>query len=219
MAHRYLLSALRVKEFTRKTTIDGIYEVLKRPTTVPELLERTLHSIEKEHLVDLEETIRVLQWIAVVQRPLTKIELAEAISLRSCDVSWSSSSGRRPQNFSQILESCGSLISILPMCGGGEAIQFFHPLVLQYLTKECPRDSPFFLSIPTIDQELGRLRLAYYRFPEFDRQLSERKPPPLAVDLRPLDVAYQTVTKGTDIFTRIGLRSSPLRAFRSITKS
>lgn len=206
--------ALQIDELSHTSTIEDIYEALETlPANVDELLNRTL-----ERIRNVEEVKNILQWIAGAREPLSIEQLTEAISLRETDVRWSQSTARRPRNTVDLLRGCGSLIAILPI-RNGDVVQFFYPIVLEFLTKRCSIYPQFRLSLSEIERIIGPICVAYTMFPEFKTQISIR---PTAMAIKPsalLDQAWTRALGSSWIGTHASYVTNLFQMFRPESNS
>lgn len=182
----FLWVALQIDILCTMKTDDEIRQAL---ADVPGDLSKTFTRMLQKHEPRTKpEQRRILEILAVAQRPLTSEELREVLSVTPGDISWDP--GKLLNDVNSILASCGSLVIIDEE---DSTVQFIHHSVKQFLIEEYRDSSAKKFDIDDANLNMARLMLTYLSYDQFDRQLSTSVVPRMDVGSAPYNIIKSTV--------------------------
>ena len=158
---------LQLQTIASKCTDDEILNALDRlPKDLPETFARLLD--EKADEVAIRMRKRMFRWLAVAKRPLSLVELREAISLEPLQETWNSQT--LVNNIRKVIADCNHLVITDDEM---ETVHFTHSSVKQYMCSppEELRGTPF-INLSDADAYAGAICITYLNFPEFERRIT-----------------------------------------------
>jgi len=148
------------------------------PQDLNDLYAQMLAKLEK-HLSPIAgtaDTSRMLQWVAYSGRPLTLLELSEAVAASEThNISLNSLKSRRALNLDQakrmVLTRCGHFLEVKAGC-----VQFIHQTVREFLTS-LPATSSFHMHKHESIKSIATTCLRYLKFIHYESQQLEHVDP------------------------------------------
>jgi ankyrin repeat protein len=168
--HRFLWVELMLLEICSQPTDDDIREMLyKPPPTLTELYAQVLSRIDA--IGRSKEATTAFKLIAVARRPLTALELQEAMAVEP--FARASQPGRFINNFSQIFIWLGGLVIREEI---NNEVRFAHSTVLQAISDQRRIGSQQWahIDVEQADVDVGVICTTYLHFDDFKTQLVKR---------------------------------------------
>ena len=137
------------------------------PRDLPATYQRALERVVRNHKAEVAR--KMFRWVAAAKRPLSLMEIREAIAVEPC------------QPFSQQDKLVNDVYQLIPWCGNllvldeeEGLVQFAHHSVKDYLlSREVPEISShhFRIKLRDVDREAGEICCTYLNFSDFERQV------------------------------------------------
>ena len=183
------------------------------PRDLPATYQRALERVVKNHKAEVAR--KMFRWVAAAKRPLSLMEIREAIAVEPC------------QPFSQQDKLVNDVCQLIPWCGNLLAldeeenlVQFAHHSVKDYLLSgEVSRNSlhQFRIRLREVDQEAGKVCCTYLNFSDFEREVVHF--PQVSSGLDPKAIIKTSLsTSSNPTLTSSLLRLNNLRKVRRATE-
>ncbi len=184
------------------------------PRDLPATYQRALERVVRNHKAEVAR--KMFRWVAAVKRPLSLMEIREAIAVEPC------------QPFSQEDKLVNDVCQLIPWCGNllvldeeEGLVQFAHHSVKDYLLSgEIPGTSShhFRIELRDVDQEAGEICCTYLNFSDFERQVIHF--PQVRSGLDPEAIVKTSLSASSSpTMTSSLLRLSSLRKARRVTEA
>ena len=183
------------------------------PRDLPATYQRALERVVRNHKAEVAR--KMFRWVAAAKRPLSLMEIREAIAVEPC------------QPFSQQDKLVNDVYQLIPWCGNLLAldeeeglVQFAHHSVKDYLLSgEVSRKSlhQFRIRLREVDQEVGETCCTYLNFSDFERELIHFPKVPSGLDPKAI-VETSLSTSSSSTLTSSLLRLNNLRKGRRATE-
>jgi ankyrin repeat protein len=179
-----------LREICRQPTDDDIRQMLTQPpTTLTDLYCQILSHIAADGRSNL--AINCFKFVAVARRPLTILELQEAMAVEP--YARASQPGRFINNISQIFAWFGGLLAREEI---NNEVRFAHSTILQALLDQYKIGSQLwaYIDADKVSKEVGIVCVTYLHFDDFKTQLVKRSALQGMDSLSVLDTAVQRST-------------------------
>ncbi|KAF8242919.1 ankyrin [Wilcoxina mikolae CBS 423.85] len=171
----YLWVAFQLDDICRENNDEDIRRVLK---SLPRGLNETYGRILKRIVKDRKPEIaaKLFTWVAGARRPLSLLELAEAIAFEPGDSHWQLGGNRIQTDVHRMVQNCGNLVILSDDESDDErTVQFAHYTVLQYFLSEALRytrlSRTFSLRLSEADSYIAKICLTYLDLGDFQTQI------------------------------------------------
>lgn len=164
---RFLWVFFQIEDICSLTTDEEIREMVHSlPRDLLETYARALLKIVTNRKTDLAS--KIFRWVAATKRPLSVLELREAIAVEPC------------QPFSEVDKFVNKIEHMIPWCANllvldeeEHLVQFAHHSIKDYLlsTPKNPLLEPFHFALAEADHLAGEICCTYHQFNDFKRQL------------------------------------------------
>ena len=137
------------------------------PRDLPATYQRALERVVRNHKAEVAR--KMFRWVAAAKRPLSLMEIREAIAVEPCQPS--SQQDKLVNDVYQLVPWCGNLLVLDEEEG---LVQFAHHSVKDYLlSAEAPEISShhFRIQLRDVDREAGEICCTYLHFSDFERQI------------------------------------------------
>lgn len=198
-ASRFLWVFFQIEELCAQLTDEDIVQTLKTlPKDLPSTYERMFHRI----ITDKKQVIvkRMLSWALVSKRPLTVIELRDAIAIRP---------DQRQYERGYLVNEADRMISwccnLLIVDEEDSRVRFPHYSVKEFLLGTCQSRKPskrfktFRFSESEVEIRVCHLCCTYLQFSDFERQMVRSGPG--MPDITPRDILNTALTSDSKSFT------------------
>ena len=138
------------------------------PKDLPATYQRALERVVRNRKADLAR--KMFRWVAAAKRPLSLMEIREAIAVKPCQPS--SQEDKLVNKVYQLIPWCGNL---LVLDEEEDLVRFAHHSVKDYLLSgKAPEISShrFRIKIRDVDHEAGEICCTYLNFSDFERQVT-----------------------------------------------
>ena len=184
------------------------------PRDLPATYQRALERVVRNRKAEVAR--KMFRWVAAAKRPLSLMEIREAIAVEPCQPS--SQEDKLVNDVSQLVPWCGNLLVLDEEEG---FVQFAHHSVKDYLLfGEVPEISSHHFRIETeeVDHEAGEICCTYLNFSDFETRVIHL--PQLRSGLDPKAIAETSLSESSSpIMTTSLLRLNNLRKTRRATEA
>ena len=204
----------QIEDICAQHSDDAIRRVIgSLPRDLPATYKRALERVVRNHKAEVAR--KMFRWVAAAKRPLSLMEIREAIAVEPCQSS--SREDRLVNDVYQLVPWCGNLLVLDEEDG---FVQFAHHSVKEYLLSgEVPEISShhFRIKLPDVDREAGEICCTYLNFSDFERQVIHL--PQLSSGLDPKAIVETSLsTSSSSTLTSSLLRLNNLRKGRRATE-
>ena len=183
------------------------------PRDLPATYQRALERVVMNHKAEVAR--KMFRWVAAAKRPLSLMEIREAIAVEPC------------QPFSQQDKLVNDVYQLIPWCGNLLAldeeeglVQFAHHSVKDYLLSDKVSQTSshqFRIRIADVDQEAGEICCTYLNFSDFEREVIHLPQVPSGLDPKAI-VETSLSASSSPTLTSSLLRLNNLRKARRATE-
>ncbi|KAF3316609.1 hypothetical protein TWF173_001892 [Orbilia oligospora] len=170
----FLWVYFQIQDIRRAGNKDKIYQVLSDlPRGLHETYARILHRIQGER--DEDEAAMVFNWLSKCRRPLTLLELRDAIAIRVGDTRHDQIRNRYNEDPERIIQNCGGLVV---MNEQDQTVQYAHSTVAKYLHSRDDDDNnregnePRRRSAKISTSDIARLCATYLQLKDFSTEVA-----------------------------------------------
>lgn len=187
---RFLWVFFQIEELCAQVTDEEIIETLQTlPKDLPSTYERLLNRIIKDKKQEIVR--RMLAWALVSKRPLTVIELRDAIAIRPDQLQYERRS--LVNEADRMISWCCNLLVVDEE---DSVVRFPHYSVKEFLLSTCHSRQPstelFRFSELEVDIKICHLCCTYLQFGDFERQIARSAPQ--MPDITPRDILDTALT-------------------------
>ena len=205
----------QIEDICTQHTDEAIRRIIRSlPRDLPATYERALKRVVRNR--NAEVARKMFRWVAAAKRPLSLMEIREAIAVEPC------------QSFSQQDKLVNDVYQLVPWCGNllvldeeEGLVQFAHHSVKDYLLSgEVPEFSShhFRIEIQDVDHEAGEICCTYLNFSDFERQVIHF--PQMRIGLDPKAIVETSLSASSSpTMTSSLLRLNNLRKARRATEA
>ncbi|KAK6507996.1 hypothetical protein TWF481_006415 [Arthrobotrys musiformis] len=162
----FLWVFFQIQDIRRAGNREKIYSLLRGlPNGLSETYERIIRRIHEER--DSHEAAMTFKWLSECRRPLTLMELRDAIAIRVGDTQHAQIRMRYNDDPEGIIQNCGGLVIKNEQ---DQTVQYAHSTVSKYLQSRTDDGSPEEASIDT-----AQLCATYLQLRDFGTQLARIK--------------------------------------------
>ena len=158
----------QIEDICAQDTDEAIRRIIRSlPRDLPATYERALERVVRNRKAEVAR--KIFRWVAAAKRPLSLMEIREAIAVEPCQPF--SQPDKLVNDVDQLVPWCGNLLVLDEEEG---LIQFAHPSVKDYLLSgEVPEISShhFHIKLQDVDREAGEICCTYLNFSDFERQV------------------------------------------------
>ena len=208
----------QIEDICAQQTDEAIRKTIgSLPRDLPATYQRALERVVRDHKAEVAR--KMFRWVTAAKRPLSLMEIREAIAVEPCQIS--SQEDKLVNDVYQLVPWCGNLLALDEEEG---LVQFAHHSVKDYLLSgavsqnSLHRDSfQFRIRQREVDQEAGEICCTYLNFSDFEREVVHFPQVPSGLD--PINVVETSLSRNSSpIVTPSLLRLSKLRRARRDTK-
>lgn len=204
----------QIEDICSQHSDDAIRRVIASlPRDLPATYQRALERVVRNHKAEVAR--KMFRWVAAAKRPLSLMEIREAIAVEPC------------QPFSQQDKLVNDVYQLVPWCGNllvldeeEGLVQFAHHSVKDYLlSADIPEISShhFRIRLQDIDQEAGEICCTYLNFSDFEREVVHFPQVPSGLDPKAI-VETSLSASSSPTLTSSLLRLNNLRKVRRATE-
>ena len=205
----------QIQDICAQHSDDTIRRVIgSLPRDLPATYQRALERVVSNHKAEVAR--KMFRWVAVAKRPLSLMELREAIAVEPCQPS--SQQDKLVNDVYQLIPWCGNLLALDEEEG---LVQFAHHSVKDYLLSgkvSQTSSHQFYIRIPDVDQEAGEICCTYLNFSDFEREVVHLPQVPSGLDPQAI-VETSLSASSSPILTTSLLRLNNLRKARRATEN
>ena len=158
----------QIEDICAQHTDEAIRRIIRSlPRDLPATYQRALERVVRNRKAEVAR--KMFRWVAAAKRPLSLMEIREAIAVEPCQPS--SQEDKLVNDVSQLVPWCGNLLVLDEEEG---LVQFAHHSVKDYLLSgKAPEISShhFRIEIQDVDHEAGEICCTYLNFSDFERQV------------------------------------------------
>ena len=205
----------QIEDICAQDTDEAIRRIIRSlPRDLPATYERALERVVRNRKAEVAR--KMFRWVAAAKRPLSLMEIREAIAVEPCQPF--SQPDKLVNDVDQLVPWCGNLLVLDEEEG---LVQFAHHSVKDYLLSgEAPESSShhFRIEIQDVDHEAGEICCTYLNFGDFERQVIHL--PQVRSGLDPKAIAETSLSASTaPIMTYSLLRLNHSRKARRVTEA
>ena len=205
----------QIEDICAQHTDEAIRKIIRSlPRDLPATYQRALERVVRNRKAEIAR--KMFRWVAAAKRPLSLMEIREAIAVEPCQPS--SQEGKLVNDVYQLVPWCGNLLVLDEEEG---LVQFAHHSVKDYLLSgKVPEISSHQFRIEThdVDQAAGEICCTYLNFSDFERQVIHF--PQVRSCLDPKAIVKTSLSaSGSPIMTSSLLRLNILRKARRATEA
>ena len=194
----FLWVVLQIKTLCLERTDDALRDAIKN---LPRDLSKTFEYILRKS-ADARKPFqrRILELIAVAQRPLTSEELQEALSVEIGDTEYRPAS--QINDVESTMACCSSLITVDEE---GDTVRFLHHSVVQFLFTEYQDTSGLDFSITAANQTMSDIIVTYLNYGIFESQLTTQVIPKIEGAQLPTPIlrfTFGSLSKSNDLIMK-----------------
>ncbi len=205
----------QIEDICAQHTDEAIRRIIgSLPRDLPATYQRALERVVRNRKAEVAR--KMFRWVAAAKRPLSLMEIREAIAVEPC------------QPFSQQDKLVNDVYQLIPWCGNllvldeeEGLVQFAHHSVKDYLlSEEVPEISShsFRIKLRDVDREAGEICCTYLNFSDFERQVIHL--PQVRSDLDPKAIVETSLSASSSpTMTSALLRLNNLRKARRATEA
>ena len=165
---RFLWVFFQIEDICAQHSDAGIRRVIgSLPRDLPATYHRALERVVRNHRAEIAR--KMFRWVTAAKRPLSLMEIREAIAVEPCQPS--SQEDKLVNDVYQLVPWCGNL---LVLDEEESLVQFAHHSVKDYLLSVEDREissHDFGIKRRDVDREAGEICCTYLNFSDFERQL------------------------------------------------
>ena len=184
------------------------------PRDLPATYQRALERVVRNRKAEVAR--KMFRWVAAAKRPLSLMEIREAIAVEPCQPSCQQD--KLVNDVYQLVPWCGNLLALDEEEG---LVQFAHHSVKDYLLSgKAPEISShhFRIEIQDVDHEAGEICCTYLNFSDFERQVTHL--PQVRSGLDPKAIVETSLSASSSpTMTSSLLRLNNLRKARRATEA
>ena len=205
----------QIEDICAQHSDEAIRRIIRSlPRDLPATYQRALERLVRNRKAELAR--KMFRWVAAAKRPLSLMEIREAIAVEPCQPS--SQEDKLVNDVDQLVPWCGNLLVLDEEEG---LVQFAHHSVKDYLLSgEVPEISShhFRIKLQDVDQEAGEICCTYLNFSDFERQVIHL--PQFRGDLNPKAIVETSLSASSSpTMTSSLLRLNNLRKARRATEA
>ena len=160
--------SFQIEDICAQDTDKAIRRIIRSlPRDLPATYQRALERVVRNRKAEVAS--KMFRWVAAAKRPLSLMEIREAIAVEPCQPF--SQQDKLVNDVDQLVPWCGNLLVLDEEEG---LVQFAHHSVKDYLlSKEVSEtlSHHFRLEIQDVDHEAGEICCTYLNFSDFERQV------------------------------------------------
>ena len=158
----------QIEDICAQDTDEAIRRIIRSlPRDLPATYQRALERVVRNRKAEVAR--KMFRWVAAAKRPLSLMEIREAIAVEPCQPF--SQQDKLVNDVDQLVPWCGNLLVLDEEEG---LVQFAHHSVKDYLlSREVPETSShhFHIEMQDVDHEAGEICCTYLNFSDFERQV------------------------------------------------